>query len=94
MGARMENSLPALVNSALCAFITLCLMFYRRTHHRNYRPWVSYTAYLLVITYASIPFRYFFGLYESTNWLVVTVNFLVFIAVLLVRGNIAHLIDK
>lgn len=51
-------------------------------------------AYLLVITYASIPFRYLFGLYTSTHWLVVTVNFFVFIAVFLVRGNIAHLIDK
>ncbi|ARI08348.1 phage holin family protein [Klebsiella grimontii] len=90
----MENDLPALVNATLCAFITLSLMFYRRVRHRRYRPWISYTAYLLVITYASIPFRYLFGLYTSTHWLVVTVNFFVFIAVLLVRGNIAHLIDK
>ncbi|QGN37873.1 phage holin family protein [Klebsiella oxytoca] len=90
----MESNLPALINSVLCFFITVNLMFYRRVQDRTYRPWISYTAYLLVITYASIPFRYLFGLYESTHWLVVIVNFFVFIAVFLVKGNIAHLIDK
>lgn len=94
MSVRMENNLPALVNSVLCAFITLNLMFYRRAQLRRYRPWVSCTAYLLVITYASIPFRYLFGLYESTHWLVVVVNFFVFMAVFRAKGNIAHLIDK
>ncbi|AKL04883.1 MULTISPECIES: phage holin family protein [Klebsiella] len=90
----MENELPALINAIVCALITLNLMFYRRACYRRHRPWISYTAYLLVLTYASIPFRYLFGLYESTHWLVVSVNFFILITVFLVRGNIAHLIDK
>lgn len=75
MNGQMENELPALINAIVCALITLNLMFYRRACYRRHRPWISYTAYLLVLTYASIPFRYLFGLYESTHWLVVSVNF-------------------
>ena len=42
---------------------------------------------------ASIPFRFLFGLYESSHWLVVLANILICGAVLWFRGNVARLVD-
>ncbi|EGM3752160.1 hypothetical protein B1R47_17225, partial [Salmonella enterica subsp. enterica serovar Weltevreden] len=41
----------------------------------------------------SVPFRFVFGLYESSHWLVVMVNILICAAVLWARGNVARLVD-
>ncbi|HDS6906944.1 TPA: phage holin family protein [Klebsiella oxytoca] len=88
----MVNDLAALVNAVICAVIVLILMFYRRDGARH-RPGISIIAYLMVLVYASIPFRFLFGLYESANWLVVLGNILICAAVLWFRGNVARLID-
>ncbi|EAB5610864.1 phage holin family protein, partial [Salmonella bongori] len=50
-------------------------------------------AYVMVLVYASVPFRFVFGLYESSHWLVVMVNILICAAVLWARGNVARLVD-
>ncbi|WP_462215108.1 phage holin family protein, partial [Klebsiella variicola] len=34
-------------------------------------------AYFTVLVYARIPFRFLFGLYESSHWLVVLANILI-----------------
>lgn len=82
----------ALVNAIICAVIVLMLMFYQRSGSRH-RPWISMLAYLAVLVYASIPFRFVFGLYHESHWLVVVVNVLICAAVLWVRGNVARLVD-
>lgn len=82
----------ALVNSVLCAIIVLVLMFYQREGARH-RPLISWLAYFVVLVYASVPFRYAFGLYETSHWLVVFANVAICAAVLRCRGNVARIID-
>ncbi|MBD5740323.1 phage holin family protein, partial [Citrobacter freundii] len=54
---------------------------------------ISLLAYFVVLVYASVPFRYLFGLYQESHWMVVIVNFLICAAVLWARGNVARLVD-
>ncbi|WP_345769376.1 phage holin family protein [Citrobacter amalonaticus] len=82
----------AMINALICAVIVLVLMFYQRDGARH-RPMVSMLAYFVVLVYASIPFRYLFGLYQESHWMVVIVNLLICGAVLWARGNVARLID-
>ncbi|HBT7121342.1 TPA: phage holin family protein [Klebsiella pneumoniae] len=88
----MVNDPSALANVVICAVIVLALMFYQRGGSRH-RPGISVLAYLMVLVYASIPFRFLFGLYESSHWLVVLANILICGAVLWFRGNFARLVD-
>jgi hypothetical protein len=67
-------------------------MFYRKKGARH-RPWVSWLAYLAVLAYASVPFRYLCGLYSESHWLVVVVNLIICAVVLRSRGNLARLVD-
>lgn len=82
----------AMVNAGICAVIVLTLMFYQRAGARH-RPMVSMLAYFVVLVYASIPFRYLFGLYHESHWMVVIVNLVICAAVLWARGNVARIID-
>ncbi|WP_045445230.1 phage holin family protein [Citrobacter sp. S-77] len=82
----------AMVNAGICVVIVLVLMFYQREGAR-YRPAISLLAYFFVLVYASIPFRYLFGLYQESHWLVVIANLLICAAVLWARGNVARLLD-
>ncbi|EID9932651.1 phage holin family protein [Salmonella enterica] len=82
----------AMINAVISAVIVIALMFYQRGGARH-RPIVSLLAYFTVLVYASIPFRYLFGLYHESHWLVVIVNILICAAVLWARGNVARLID-
>ncbi|MFW2216476.1 phage holin family protein [Klebsiella pneumoniae] len=88
----MVNDPSALANAVICAVIVLALMFYQRGGSRH-RPGISVLAYLMVLVYASIPFRFLFGLYASSHWLVVLANILICGAVLWFRGNVARLVD-
>ncbi|WP_261877663.1 phage holin family protein [Pectobacterium carotovorum] len=83
--------MATLVNVIICAVIVVLLMFYRKNGARH-RPLISWLAYLLVLVYASVPFRYLFGYYDA-NWLVVIVNLIICVAMLRARGNVARLID-
>ena len=82
----------AMVNAAICAVIVVFLMFYQREGARH-RPLISLMAYFSVLVYASVPFRYLFGLYNESHWFVVLVNVLICGAVVWARGNVARLID-
>lgn len=82
----------AVANAVICSVIVVMLMFYRREGARH-RPFISWLAYLTVLVYASVPFRFVFGLYSVSHWLVVLVNVLICAAVLAVRGNVARLVD-
>ncbi|MCU1787504.1 phage holin family protein [Pectobacterium polaris] len=83
--------MAALVNVIICAVIVVLLMFYRKNGARH-RPLISWLAYLLILVYASVPFRYLFGYYDA-GWLVVAVNLIICAAMLKARGNVARLID-
>ena len=82
----------AMVNALICGVIVISLMFYQRGGARH-RPLISLMAYFTVLVYASIPFRYLFGLYHESHWFVVLVNILICAAVLWARGNVARLLD-
>ena len=82
----------AIINAVICAVIVVALMFYRRDGSRH-RPMISLMAYFTVLVYASVPFRYLFGLYHESHWVVVLANILICAAVLWARGNVARLVD-
>ncbi|HHW7209480.1 TPA: phage holin family protein [Escherichia coli] len=88
----VTNDPSAMINAFICAVIVLVLMFYQRDGARH-RPIISMLAYLVVLIYASIPFRYLFGLYQESHWMVVIVNLVICAVVLRVRGNLARLIN-
>ena len=88
----VANDPTAMVNAGICAVIVLTLMLYQRGGSRH-RPLISLMAYFTVLVYASVPFRYLFGLYHESHWFVVLVNLLICAAVLWARGNVARLID-
>ena len=82
----------AMFNAIVCGVIVLALMFYQRGGARH-RPMISLMAYFTVLVYASVPFRYLFGLYHESHWVVVLANILICAAVLWARGNVARLVD-
>ncbi|HAK0132883.1 TPA: phage holin family protein [Salmonella enterica] len=82
----VANDPSAALNAVICGVIVIVLMFYRRGD-ATHRPLIS------LLAYASVPFRFVFGLYESSHWLVVMVNILICAAVLWARGNVARLVD-
>ncbi|MBL5937774.1 phage holin family protein [Enterobacter asburiae] len=82
----------AMANAIISAVIVIALMFYQRGGSRH-RPLISLMAYFTVLVYASVPFRYLFGLYHESHWFVVLVNVLICAAVLWARGNVARIID-
>jgi hypothetical protein len=81
-----------MVNAVICAVIVVVLMFYRREGAKH-RPVISLMAYFTVLVYASVPFRYLFGLYHESHWFVVLANILICAAVLWARGNVARIFD-
>lgn len=88
----MLNDPSAFFNALICGVIVVALMFYQRGGARH-RPLISLMAYFTVLVYASVPFRYLFGLYQESHWMVVIVNLIICAAVLRSQGNVARLID-
>ena len=86
------SDITALMNTIVSLTIVIVLAFYRRKD-ACHRPAVSWLAYLIVLVYSSIPFRYLIGEYHSSHWLIVTMNIVICVAVLRVRGNVARLLD-
>jgi hypothetical protein len=86
------NDICALLNALICSLIVITLMFYQRQDARH-RPAISVLAYLIVLTWASVPLRFLFGLHTSPHWPIVAGN-LIFCALLLRhKGNLARLVD-
>lgn len=88
----MVSDPSAFFNALICGVIVVALMFYQRGGARH-RPLISLVAYFTVLIYASVPFRYLFGLYHESHWSVVLGNVLICAAVLWARGNVARLVD-
>ncbi|WP_312042167.1 phage holin family protein [Erwinia sp.] len=87
----VTNDPMVITNVITCSAIALRLMFFRKAgaHHEW---WASWLAYLFVLAYGSIPFRYFFDNYEHTNWASIIVNLVFCAAVFRSKGNIAVLL--
>ncbi|WP_369127758.1 phage holin family protein [Rosenbergiella epipactidis] len=86
------NEYAACVNTLLSTLIALVISLYRRGSS-TYRPAISWLAWLVVITYGSIPLKYLTGQYEATHWAVVLANLFICIMIFKVRGNLARIID-
>ncbi|QEW32669.1 phage holin family protein [Erwinia billingiae] len=84
----VTNDPLVLTNVVTATAIALRLMMFRKpgAHHQW---WASWLAYLIVLSYASIPFRYFFDAYAHASWASVTVNLIFAAAVFRAKGNVA-----
>ncbi|WP_338562966.1 phage holin family protein [Erwinia sp. E_sp_B04_7] len=82
------NDPLVITNVILATAIALRLMIFRK-HGTHHQCWASWLAYVLVLAYASIPFRYFFDHYDQTSWATVSINLIFCAAVFRARGNIA-----
>ncbi|WP_147197062.1 phage holin family protein [Pantoea sp. CCBC3-3-1] len=85
----MVTSDPLVITNVMtCSAIALRIMFFRKpgSHHQW---WASWLAYLLVIAYGSIPFRYFFDHYDHTSWSSLLINLIIGAAVFRSKGNVA-----
>lgn len=88
----MATNDPLLIANVLtCTAIVIRLMFFRKQGARH-NWWASWLAYLLILAYASVPFRFFFHYYSSTHWAAVIINLIVCAAVFRSRGNVAQLL--
>lgn len=89
----MATNDPLLIaNVLVCSAIVIRLMFFRKPGARH-NWWASWLAYLLIIAYASVPFRYFYHCYGSPGWGVVLINLIICAAVFRSRGNVARLLN-
>ncbi|KGT87229.1 holin [Erwinia typographi] len=79
-----------LTNVITCSAIVLRLMSFRKPGGQH-NPWASWLAYLIILAYASVPFRYFFDFYVHAHWASVTINLIICAAVFRARGNVARL---
>lgn len=87
----VTNDPLVLVNVAVCSSIVLRLMLFRKPGARH-EWWASWLAYMIVLSYASVPFRYFFDHYEHTSWAAVMINLIICAAVFRSKGNVARLL--
>ena len=82
----------AMANAIISAVIVIALMFYQRGGARH-RPLISLMAYFTVLVYASVPFRYLFGLYHESQQVGKRGRKAVRAPDLWARGNVARLVD-
>ena len=79
-----------LTNVVTCTAIVLRLMMFRKPGSRH-NWWASWMAYLIILAYASVPFRFMFDYYLHVHWASVTMNLIICAAVFKARGNVARL---
>ncbi|EEW5971659.1 phage holin family protein [Escherichia coli] len=88
----MVSSVAGIVNVWLCVAIVFGLFVYRRKG-AVHKPAVTWVAYWLMLWYAIIPFRWLFGTYTHSSWLVVALN-LVFCALIVwAHGNLSKILS-
>ncbi|MEM6049608.1 phage holin family protein [Erwinia sp. P7711] len=87
----VTNDPMVIANVIICTAIALRLMFFRKAgaHHEG---WASWLAYLFVLAYGSIPFRYFFDHYDHTSWSALLVNMIFCAAIYRAKGNVAEVL--
>ena len=80
---------PLVITNVITATaIALRLMMFRKpgAHHQG---WASWLAYVIVLAYASVPFRFLFDHYNQASWASVLINLIFCAAVFRARGNMA-----
>ncbi|CCP02985.1 putative prophage membrane protein [Erwinia amylovora Ea644] len=82
------SDLMVIVNVMLCTAIVLRLMFFCKPGGKHHW-WASWLAYLIILAYASVPFRFLFDSYRHTHWAVVIINLILCAAVHRAKGNVA-----
>ncbi|MCP1437273.1 hypothetical protein J3D56_000709 [Erwinia persicina] len=87
----VTNDPMVITNVITCSAIALRLMFFRKpgAHHQW---WASWLAYLLVLAYGSVPFRYFFDDYSHSSWASILINLVFCAAVFRSKGNVAEIL--
>ncbi|MEM6159647.1 phage holin family protein [Erwinia sp. P6884] len=86
----VTNDPLVLTNVATCSAIVLRLMFYR-TKGELHQSWASWLAYIIILAYAAVPFRFFFDHYDHATWTSVMFNLIFCAAVYRSKGNVALL---
>lgn len=86
------NDPTATINALVCVGIIVSLMFYRRGDSRH-RPWMSRLAWLITVIYSAVPLAYLCGIYPHSSWSTIGANLIIFTALIVVRGNVARLVD-
>lgn len=81
------NDLLPIINSVACGLISLRLLTFTK-RGLQHRPFISFTAYLLIVTTASVPIRYFFGTYPAHDISETVLNVILCIAVFSAKGNV------
>lgn len=84
----VTNDPMVITNVITATAIALRLMMFRK-HGAHHQVWASWLAYVIVLAYASIPFRYFFDHYDHASWASVAINLIFCAAVFRARGNMA-----
>ncbi|WP_099336735.1 phage holin family protein [Erwinia amylovora] len=82
------SDLMVIFNVMLCTAIVLRLMFFCKPGGKHH-CWASWLAYLIILAYASVPFRFLFDSYRHTQWAVVIINLILCAAVHRAKGNVA-----
>ncbi|WP_042958957.1 phage holin family protein [Erwinia tasmaniensis] len=82
------NDLMVIINVVLCTAIVVRLMFFCKPGARH-QCWASWLAYLIVLAYASVPFRFLLDDYSQTHWAVMIINMILCAAVYRAKGNVA-----
>lgn len=85
----MATSDPIVItNVVVCSAIVLRLMFFYKPGAKH-QWWASWLAYLIILAYASVPFRSLFDVYVHTHWAAVVINLIFCAAVYRAKGNVA-----
>lgn len=79
-----------LTNVVTSTAIVLRLMMFRKPGGRH-NWWASWLAYLIILAYASVPFRFMFDFYFHVHWATVLMNIIICAAVFAARGNVARI---
>lgn len=81
-----------LTNVAASSMIVLRLMMFRKPGGKH-NVWASWLAYVIILAYASVPFRFMFDFYFHVHWATVMLNLIICAAVFKARGNVARLFN-
>ncbi|PVZ79521.1 phage holin family protein [Serratia sp. S1B] len=86
------DSLLLIINSTACGLLALRLVLYSRSGSAH-KPFISITAYLLIVAAGSVPIRALMGDYPAHDISETVINSILCIAVFMVRGNLAQLFN-
>ncbi|MGL4682169.1 holin [Gibbsiella quercinecans] len=86
----MANDPLVIINVFLCIAIVIRLSAFRKRGAKH-RWWASWLAYVIILAYASVPFRFMFDLYHHTHWAAAVLNLIICVAVFRAKGNVAKL---